>query len=181
MFATRKLILISGPPGAGKSTLAHAILKDFRAVLLDKDCVDEPFSPNDRGPHYTDNIEPKVLQALLNLAELNLSVGNHCIIDLPWTHILINSPHWIQKIEELVKKSGAELKVIELFLPEERLRQRIAARGLLRDQVKLTPEGWEVFKKNDHVGKRIGFAHLAVDSSQSLEEYLPKTLEFLGP
>lgn len=175
-----KLILISGPSGAGKSTLTREILKKVPAVWLDKDRIDEPFSPNDRGDHYTSEIEPKVLSALLNLADLNLSVGNSCVLDLPWTHILIQSPHWVAKIESLAKNNSAELRVIELSLPSEVLRNRLIDRGLERDQGKLTQEGWPKFLKKDHIGAIIGFEHFLVSAQQPLDNYLPKVIDYIA-
>ena len=51
------LILVSGPPGAGKSTLvrglAQQVPENLKFVWLDKDQIDEPFSPNNRGDVYT--------------------------------------------------------------------------------------------------------------------------------
>src|SRR3989338_10196530 len=97
----KELILISGPPGCGKSTFTDALEPKIRAFVLDKDCIDDLFSPNDRGAHYTKEIEPKVLQGLLNLAERNLNLGHSVIIDVPWTHIMLNSPEWVEKNQAL--------------------------------------------------------------------------------
>jgi predicted kinase len=150
-----KLILISGPPGAGKSTLSRSLAVRLDATLLDKDAVDEPFSPEDRGARYTREIEPRVLQALLNLAELNLRPGHVVILDVPWTHILLNSPHWQKKIRALVKRVKTTLSVIECVLPEPILKERMKKRGYVRDRTRLTADGWKKFKKNrSHCGEK---------------------------
>ncbi len=175
----KKLILVSGPPGVGKSSLSLEIAKSTHSVLLDKDCVDEPFSPNDRGDFYTKEIEPKVLQALLNLAALNLKVSQSVIIDLPWTHILINSPEQLSKINSFLLENKIQLKVIELYLDEKKLKERIEKRNLLRDKWKFSEEGWLKFKSLDKIDSLIPLDHFLVDASQPILSYLPSVLEYL--
>jgi len=175
----KELILISGPPGCGKSTFTDALAPKIRAFVLDKDCIDDLFSPNDRGAHYTKEIEPKVLQGLLNLAERNLNLGHSVIIDVPWTHIMLNSPEWVEKNQTLAQKTGAELIVLECTLSEETLRKRLAMRGLKRDQAKLTPEGWENFKKHDRIGAKNPLPHFVINVEDPVKICLKKALEFL--
>lgn len=176
----RTLILVSGPPGAGKSTLSKAIAKEFRCVLLDKDCVDEPFSPNDRGTLYKKEIEPKVLQALLNLVKLNFEVHDRILIDLPWTHVLLHHPHWKLALEDFVAAVKAKLLVLELTLSETTLYQRIQKRGLRRDAVKLSQEGWERFKGFNRIFETIPLPHFLINAEESKEVCFQKSCQYLG-
>ena len=178
-----RLILISGPPGIGKSTLSKSLarkLSETRSVtLLDKDCIDEPFSPNDRGNAYTKTVEPKVLTALLNLARLNLDPGREVILDVPWTHILLNSPDWVKKIQALVKETSSKLLVIECVLPESALKKRIQIRGLKRDQIKLTEKGWQKFSRTDRLGERNPLPHTVLNLDQTPTACLKEALKLL--
>lgn len=175
-MTTANLILISGPPGAGKSTLAKPLARALPAAHLDKDCIDEPFSPNDRGTHYTQTIEPKVLQGLLNLAELNLQNGMSVILDVPWTHIMINSPEWVERIQAIAQHTQSRLIVLECIISEDNLRKRLRNRGFERDQVKLTDSGWVHFKNTDHIGKRNPLSHFEIDITKPVEECLQRAL-----
>jgi len=172
------LILVSGPPGCGKSTLAKPLAKQLKAVLLDKDYIDDPFSPNDRGLLYSKEIEPKVLKALLQLAKINLEIKHHVLLDAPWTHIILNDPEWIDQIQEVAREAKAKLVVLECILSKEILRERISQRGLKRDAVKLTPEGWENFLKKDRIGEKNPVPHFSINMEEPLEICLKRALSY---
>ncbi len=177
---SKKLILVSGPPGVGKSTLSKALAARLGWVLLDKDCIDEPFSPDDRGPQYSEQIEPKVLRALLALATLNLQVGHSVILDAPWTHLVLNEPGWIPLLQETAAAGAAQLLVLECVLSETTLRARIAQRGLPRDAVKLSDDGWAVFQRSDCLGERMPLPHIRLDAEMGADVLLQVAMEAIG-
>jgi len=174
----KHLVLISGPPGVGKSTLSRRLAQDLSLVLIDKDLIDEAFSPGDRGENYTKFIEAKVIAAMLNLADENLK-NFSVILDAPWTHILLQKPYLHQEIDQIAKQNHAEVRVIELHLSEQDLFVRIKARNLDRDHVKLSKEGWRQFKESDEIEKRIDRDHFAIDASLDKEEVYRLAKDYL--
>ena len=175
------LILVSGPPGCGKSTLGQALAREIGVPILDKDCIDEPFSPDERGETYTQRIEPKVLEALFTLAEDNLRCGVSVILDAPWTHIMVNEPRWQQRALELEKKVCAKLVVLECVVSETTLRKRIEARGLRRDAVKLEKSGWLRFCEHDRIGEKNPLPHVVIDMEQSPKVVLKQAMLTIEP
>jgi predicted kinase len=174
------LILVSGPPAAGKSTLSMGLAAHTGAICLDKDCIDDGFHPQDRGEHYTREVEPKVLTALLNLARLNLNIGNHVITDVPWSHIMLNTPEWIDRIENLCEETNAQLIVFECVLSEKKLKERMRERNLDRDQFRTSDEGWETFKKTDRIGELNPMPHTIIDMEKDPESCLKNALDHMG-
>ena len=173
------LILVCGRPGSGKSTLSKSLAKELRAVLIDKDCVDEAFSPGDRGPLYRETIQPKAYQALLNLAEPNLLLRQPVVLDAPWTHTLLNHPDLTERVLQLALATESQLVVFEIELPPELVLQRLTQRGFKRDEPKLTPEGWKEFAVIHRIGEKNPLPHFVIDGERSPKECLQQAIEHL--
>lgn len=174
------LILVSGSPGAGKSTFGQLLAPHLKATYLDKDYIDDEFSPDDRGRQYTRDIEPRVLRGLLNLADLNLKLGNHVILDVPWTHIMLNAPDWVGIVQMTAHQRHAKLVVFECVIPEKALFERIKKRGLKRDEPKLTERGWIQFQNTDRLGEKNPLPHQTIDTTQPPEACVQTALTYIA-
>ena len=93
----------------------------------------------------------------------------------------INSPEWIDRIQALAHRTGAKLSVLECQISEKALKKRLAERGLKRDQVKLTPEGWEAFKKADKIGAKNPLPHLVINVEEGVEQAVAQAIDFIRP
>ena len=173
------LILVCGRPGSGKSTLSKVVAKELKFVLLDKDCIDEPFSPADRSPFYQTNIEPKAYHALLNLAELNLECGQSVILDAPWTHQMFRQPDLVPRVLEVAEKTKAKLVVLSIELPPDMLRERLVKRGLKRDLEKFTEEGWTAFAQRMKFAQKNPLPHFAIDGTESVEQCTQSAVAYI--
>lgn len=173
------LILVCGRPGSGKSTLAKSLAKELKAVYIDKDCIDEGFSPGDRGPLYQSIIQPRAYQSLINLAKPNLQMGMPVILDAPWSHNLLHFPELGEAVLNLAEQTQAQLIVFDIVLPQEIVRERLMVRGLERDQAKLTKEGWEEFVKRHRFGEKNPLPHFVVDGRKSPQDCLKSALEYI--
>lgn len=175
----RCLILVCGRPGSGKSTLARSLAQEIRAVLIDKDFIDEAFSPDDRGPLYQAWIQPRAYDTLLNLALPNLELGHPVILDAPWTHNFYHYPDLGEKVLKTAQAAKAKLTVFDIVLPAEEIKARLIRRGFKRDEPKLTPEGWEEFVARHKIGSKNPLPHFVIDGLKSPQDCLKQALEVL--
>ncbi|HLD81463.1 MAG TPA: ATP-binding protein [archaeon] len=164
------LLVVFGAPGAGKSTLARVLAKRLGCVVLDKDMVDEAFSPGVRDAEYQEKIEPKCYEAMANVAVENLALGNSIIVDAPMANKYSKVDEVVEKMKCAAEKAGAELRLVECNLSLEKLKERITKRGLERDANKLTREGWERFSSELKILEKTKARHYDVDCSKSPEE-----------
>ena len=139
-----ELTLVTGPPGAGKTTFAAARARRTGALRLGLDTVSEPIvraalralgrDPDDRdSPFYKATFRAPIYDALLAIAAENLAAGHPVVIDAPFTREL-TQPDWPDR---LAAELGCPVHVCYLTAAPSVLRARLEARRNPRDAGKL--------------------------------------------
>jgi len=159
------LILVCGAPGAGKSTLARALLCRLAAAWLNSDAVIEPFFPHDRDSKAFKRARPDFFEGLYALARLNLATGNSVLLDVP--HVTqMRDPAWRRRMRAMAQSAGAKLVVLKCVAGAEALKRRIRARNDRRDRVKLGR--WAAHMQEHPPDFPVPLPHAVIDMEQSL-------------
>jgi predicted kinase len=148
------LILISGLPGAGKTTLAKKLESERQAVRL---CPDDWISyllENKKDIKEMDRLRDPVEQLLWKTAQRMLELGSTVILE---------NGFWPKTERDLyrdtAKKLGARVELVFVHAPMEILWQRVSKRNEHPDTViSITKENLEDWKKlfdepNEEEGK----------------------------
>lgn len=155
----RKLVFFLGPAGAGKTTLAKALVRRRHAALFDMDTLSRPASeaimtlsgldPNDRDSDvYKIRCRDLGYRITMDAALENVDLGVNAFVIGPFTREL-EDPVWPEK--ELLRIGASlndvDVKAILVSLPcEQHYRDRIRDRGLTLDAWKL--ENWSEFSRS---------------------------------
>src|SRR3990172_4180254 len=96
----KRLILVMGVAGSGKSELARAILEQIPAVYLDNNFLADAFSPGSRSDERYLAVRDNLYTALYRITRENLRIGNSVLLDAP--HIRqAQDPEWCRWIQDL--------------------------------------------------------------------------------
>ncbi len=159
------LILVCGAPGAGKSTLARALLCRLAAAWLNSDAVIEPFFPHDRDSAAFKRARPDFFDGLYALARLNLATGNSVLLDVP--HVTqMRDAAWRRRMRALARAAGARLVCLKCVAAPETLRRRVSARNAKRDRVKLGR--WPAHLQEHPPDFPVPLPHAVIDMELSL-------------
>jgi broad-specificity NMP kinase len=127
-----KLIILNGPPGVGKSTIAARLHQEIpSSVLIDVDELRRTI------PNYRERREESLLLSYQRTAEMiekELRGGHDVIIDKA-----ISYSGTLDTLIETGKKCGAEIYEFLLFADKATVRKRADARGYKPGSL-LTPE-----------------------------------------
>jgi predicted kinase len=142
------VVLLSGAPASGKSTLSHLVARELRAAVIDQDVATAPLVEVVQRLAGGDDLDDPRLAGLtrdaryrvvLDLAVDNLAAGMPVVLVAPFTAERADAAAWSSTHERLVAAGGAPLLVWLRLQPAEVLR-RLRERGADRDAAKLADE-----------------------------------------
>lgn len=126
-----KLIVFSGPPCSGKSTLAKRLSDETQIAYLQMDRICDRLIPNSaHGPKHREIS----YRAMHLAAELMLSHGHSVILDATYRH-----DRHRQSLKEIARRAGAELYRIQCVVSKAAALERFASR-VKHPAIDLTPQ-----------------------------------------
>ncbi len=139
-----KLILINGPSGVGKSTVAEKLHREIPLSLLVEVDVWRRFISAYKE-HREESLK-LAYQYTVSAIDSYLKTGNSVIVD----KVILDAPDILNAITALGQKYGAEIHEFVLVADKQKVVERAAQRGYSADSL-LTPqkveELWESAEK----------------------------------
>lgn len=116
--STPSLIILSGLPGTGKTTFAHALVAVLHAAHVESDAIRRALRPQ---PTYTHAENAAVFARVEAAARKSLEAAQHTIIDA--TNLTTGDR---KRFVHLAHHSDARLIFVRVTAPEDIVKQRLA-------------------------------------------------------
>jgi predicted kinase len=169
------VVIVAGPPGAGKSTVAPGIANALRAASIDIDAAFTPIVPL-LGPHPREVVRAAIYESLVASTEASLQGGVHVVVAAPFTLERRDPAAW-DRLSARLSSRGAAAVLVWLHASRELLLQRLAARGETRDADKLAdPASW--LREAEPEAPPTS-PHIAVDATDTAERAVEQILRQL--
>ncbi|MBI2662864.1 ATP-binding protein [Candidatus Woesearchaeota archaeon] len=172
------LISIIGPPGVGKSTIAHILSKEKGIYFFDRDILLNNVFGHDRDSPFYRSLKYNLKKFYWQLATQNAINGISNIIESPMTKATQGKKD--EFIDNTIKEAeidGFLFKLIYCTAPEEIILSNLKSRNLDRDIPKY--EHWDQFVTNVINVPGPSYEHLKIDTSKPLEESINKIFKYI--
>lgn len=180
-----RLILVSGLPGTGKTSLAHELSSRLGTVVISSDLVRKELaglSPDEHryesyeGGIYSPEFTLKTYREMLARARNMLETGRSVIVDATF-----RKRERRVEFSRLAQEMGAEFWVVEARCPEEVVRERLKGRP---EERTASDALWETYlaqrREFEPVEEVPPSQHVIVDTSRSLAVITSETVSRLG-
>jgi adenylate kinase family enzyme len=130
-----KLILVTGAPGSGKSTLIKELSKYITFSLIEADCIkDAIYGEEDRLCSGYRKIKGNIRAIINNLIQSNIQHSANVIVENTFWEEVTN-PDWYLHFTHIIEEQ--DIKIIRCIVPELILFNRLKGRRLRRDENKI--------------------------------------------
>ncbi len=166
---TQALVIFSGLPGVGKTTLAHRLARTLQWTLLKIDDVIGEV-PENPGIEFWDS----KVDVLLDVLNTQLELGLDVIVD----SVFMNMDR--QHAQKLAEKYNVRFLPIYVFLSDDKVWQERVTKRLneLNDQDVAT---WErIQHQREHFASWEKDTALFIDSIDSVEQNFGRIMEFVN-
>lgn len=175
------LLVVTGMPASGKTTLAHLLAKETLCPLISRDELKEGYTNTLGIPHHQmdKSVAMHIYESFFEVAGLLLSKGISVIIEAAFQHKL-----WKPKLSDL--SARAEIKIIICTTSSE------LAKSRFKDRLKNDPERekyhgdsslYSTKKQNKKQEKyepvKMSFPVLEVDTSDDYSPGLKEIIRFI--
>ncbi len=181
------VVVITGAPATGKSTLGRVIARRLRAALIDQDVATQPLVEVIQRLVGSDDLDDERLarvtrdaryEAIAALAVDNLGAGIPVVLIAPYTSERADEQGWAVLADRFVRAGGTPL-LVWLSLEPTRILDRLHARGALRDQAKVA-SGSAYLAQLTRAASRPSVPHLALPAQETPEVLVRQVLRALN-
>jgi sugar-phosphatase len=139
--------VVSGPAGAGKTTLGQELARELHATIVDLDTVTNPlldavFEHSGLPGHWNDAVHrswlrPARYAVLRAVATEQVRLGNGVVLVAPFTAERSGGAEWDRLIAAL---EPAQVVLVWIDVPPDVLAERVRVRGDARDGARSDPD-----------------------------------------
>jgi predicted kinase len=122
----RRIVLISGPPASGKTTLARPLAEALECALLSKDDFKESLFNSMNGPPGDLDFSHRLSIAAMDLL---WALAPHCPSVMLEANFRTQSPHEREKVASLLNRFEGNMVEIHCRIPAQEAARRFAERA----------------------------------------------------